>query len=68
MSKPTTAEEARQAVLLQLRGAHDHHVLDERTAWRRGLKGKAEREHDAATWLLRAYAAERDNPKPAGLS
>ncbi len=68
VSKPTTAEEARQAVLLQLGLAHDRFIDTERMHRKREEHAASEGPHRVSIWLLRAYAAERDDPKPAGLS
>lgn len=58
---------AREAVLLQLACAHDHFVEVERRAWKKDNKAEAEGAHRVATWLLRAYAIERDDTPPVNL-
>jgi hypothetical protein len=59
-------DDARQNVLLQLALAHDRFVDTERMHRRREEHALAEGAHRITTWLLRAYAAERDNPQPQG--
>lgn len=54
-------EEARAAVLLQLGLAHDHFIATERAERRQGHEAAAEGAHRVSVWLLRAYAAERDD-------
>lgn len=63
MNEPVTID-AREAVLERLGAQHDHYVLVERRAWKRGEKAEAEGAHIVAIRLLRAYAAERDDPPP----
>jgi len=67
MSKPTVID-PREAALLRLDQRHTHFVLTERRAWKTGQTVEAEGAHQVATWLLRAYAAERDDPPPVGLT
>lgn len=59
-------EAARQAVLLQLALAHDHFVSTERQAWKHDRKAEAAGARRVSTYLLRAYAAERDDPPWVG--
>jgi len=63
MSQPTTVE-PRDAALAILERQHTHFVLTERKAWKAGNSAEAEGAHRVAIWLLRAYAAERDDPPP----
>lgn len=63
----TTAEldeQARASVLTQLGAAHDHFVALERRAWKADHEAEATGAHRVSTWLLRAYAAERDDVPP----
>lgn len=54
-------EEARAAVLMQLGLAHDHFIATERSERKQGHEAAAEGAHRVSVWLLRAYAAERDD-------
>ena len=58
-------EIARAAVLFQLAQAHDRYVNVEKNAYGKGEAAEAEGAHQIQAWLLRAYAAEQDDPKPA---
>jgi len=58
--------EARAAVLTQLALSFDHFVDEERSERRQGHEAAAEGAHRVSIWLLRAYAAERDDPTPQG--
>lgn len=57
----------RTAVLDRLRAAHTRYIAIERKAWRMGETVEAEGAHQMALWILRAYAAERDDPMPGQL-
>lgn len=59
--------EPRTEVLLRLPEAHDHFVFTERQAWKEKHEAEAEGAHRIATWIMRAYAGERDDPKPKDL-
>ena len=58
--------EARDATLTQLALAHDRFVDTERHHRRLEEHAAAEGAHRVSIWLLRAYAAERDDPQPQG--
>ena len=51
----------RTAVLDRLSRAHTRFLISERRAWRNGSRAEAEGAHRVALWILRAYAAERDD-------
>jgi len=55
-------ERARASCLLQLGLAHDRFIDLERTHRKREEHAAAEGAHRVSIWLLRAYAAERDDP------
>jgi hypothetical protein len=58
--------EARRNVLTALAIAHDRFVDTERMHRSREEHATAEGAHRVSIWLLRAYAAERDDPEPEG--
>jgi len=58
--------EARAAVLTRLAVAHDHFEDTERHHRNLEEYAAAEGAHRVSLWLLRAYAAERDDPTPEG--
>ncbi len=68
MSKTELDTLARAACLLQLSLSHDRFIDTERMHRKREEHAASEGAHRVSSWLLRAYAAERDDPKPAGLS
>lgn len=56
---------ARESVLLQYGAAHDVHATEEQLAVDRGDYVEAEGRRAYANWVVRAYRAELDDPKPA---
>jgi hypothetical protein len=60
----TSADLAREAVLLQLDNAHEHFVAVARRAHKRGKAAEAAGAHKVAGWLYNAYIHERDDPPP----
>ncbi len=59
-----TDDLARAAALTQLALAHDRFVDTEKHHRRLEEHAAAEGAHRVSIWLLRAYAAERDDPMP----
>jgi hypothetical protein len=65
MAQTTKDEVARHAVLIQLNAAHDKFAQKEQRAVERGDYVEAQVHHMYVQWIVRAYAAEADDPAPA---